>query len=388
MLSLLLLLGSAQAIIAQQHQSEVPGDFFSLEGALELFKKSSSPEEFERMLNSSDSKVNNLDLNGDGEIDYIRVIDRNEGTVHAFILQAIVSDSESQDVAVIELEKLANGKAVLQITGDEDIYGIETIIEPTEEVRIHAGTATTRTVVNVWAWPSVQYVYGPSYTVWVSPWHWHYRPFWWSSWRPVVYHDYYTWWEPYRPYYSRCHTHRIVYAHEMYRPHRTASVIVYTRHQTQLTHYRSSHRSEGDERSSREKREGSLRNGAIRNDDNSSRSSEWKAGEKKQRSRTFANSRNDIEPNRSGFERKPSVRHEMPAVGNRVANRKEYTAPTRRSGFESTGNRDLKRSSSERTYKSAQPRESKSIQRTERSKPVESPVLKRSTNDRSRKKSD
>ena len=54
-----------------QNQWEVPGDNFSLEGALELFKKSASPEEFERSLNDPDSRVNNLDLNGDGYIDYI-----------------------------------------------------------------------------------------------------------------------------------------------------------------------------------------------------------------------------------------------------------------------------------------------------------------------------
>ena len=49
----------------------VPGDDFSLEGALELFKKSASPEEFERILNAENSKVNNLDLNGDGNQDLI-----------------------------------------------------------------------------------------------------------------------------------------------------------------------------------------------------------------------------------------------------------------------------------------------------------------------------
>ena len=157
----------------QGRQSEVPGDHFSLEGALELFKQSASPEEFEQLLNSADSKVNNLDLNGDGDIDYIKVIDRNEGNVHAFILRAIVSETESQDVAVIELEKLANGKAVLQITGNADVYGIETIIEPTEEVRINAGTSTARNAINVWTWPSVQFIYSPYYSsAWISPWGW------------------------------------------------------------------------------------------------------------------------------------------------------------------------------------------------------------------------
>lgn len=228
--------------MAQVDRQDVPGDDFSLEGALELFKQSASPEEFERKLNSPESRVNNLDLNGDGEIDYIRVIDRNEGNVHAFILQAVLSSGEGQDVAVIELEKLANGRAVLQITGDADVYGIETIIEPTEEVRVMAGTSATRTVVNVWTWPSVQYVYGPYYRVWVSPWHWYYRPFWWYSWRPVTYYEYYSYWYPYRRYYSYCHTHRVEYAQNLYRPYRTYSPVYYRRHESRIAHYRSIHR--------------------------------------------------------------------------------------------------------------------------------------------------
>ncbi|QLH32048.1 MAG: hypothetical protein HWD62_06050 [Cyclobacteriaceae bacterium] len=133
-----------------QDREQVPGDNFSLEGALELFKKSASPEEFERLLNSPESEVNNLDLNGDGNIDYIRVIDRTERNIHTFTMQAVISRNEFQDIAVISLEKLENGKAILQITGDADVYGIETIIEPTQEVRINAGTTTTRTYVNVW----------------------------------------------------------------------------------------------------------------------------------------------------------------------------------------------------------------------------------------------
>ncbi len=238
-LLLITIIGATRAT-AQKLEAEVPGDNFSLEGALELFKKSDSPETFEKLLNSADSKVNNLDLNGDGYIDYIRVIDRNEGNIHAFILQAIISENESQDVAVIELEKLANGKAILQITGDADVFGIETIIEPTNEVRINAGTTTTRTVVNVWAWPSVQYIYSPYYTsVWISPWRWSYRPVWYRPWRPVAYYTYSPYWRPYRSYYSVCYTHRVAYAHQLYRPYRTTSVIVSNRHQERIHAYRS-----------------------------------------------------------------------------------------------------------------------------------------------------
>lgn len=222
-----------------QNQWEVPGDHFSLEGALELFKKSNSPQEFEKMLNDPDSKVNNLDLNGDSYIDYMRVIDMTEKNVHVFVIQAVISERQSQDVAVITLEKLANGKAVLQITGDEDIYGIETIIEPTQEVRTYGGTRSRRMQVNVWSWPSVQYIYSPYYSVWNSPWGWNHRPVWWHTWRPVVYHDYYAYSSPYRHHYSPCYTHRVVYAHHIYRPHRTSSVIVHSRHSKHITHYRS-----------------------------------------------------------------------------------------------------------------------------------------------------
>lgn len=238
-LSALLVSGCAIANGQSTVDSEVPGDNFSLEGALELFKKSASPEELEKLLNSPDSKVNNLDLNNDGNIDYIRVIDRNEGNVHAFIIQAVISDKESQDVAVIELEKLADGKAVLQITGDADVYGVETIIEPTEEVRVNAGASTARAVVNVWTWPSVQYVYGPYYDPWVSPWAWGYAPIWWRPWRPVMFSVYGGWWRPYRPYYSLCYSHRIGYLPHLYRPYRSTSIIVHNHYRGQIDHYRS-----------------------------------------------------------------------------------------------------------------------------------------------------
>lgn len=236
-LSLLAFVGCLTAY-GQEIETEVPGDNFSLEGALELFKKSESPEAFERLLNSPDSKVNNLDLNGDGYIDYIRVFDKYEGNVHAFIIQAVVSETENQDIAVIELEKLANGRAVLQIIGDEDVYGIETIIEPTREVRTFAGSSTRQTVVNVWSWPSVQYVYGPYYSGWHSPWGYRHHPGWYHSWRPVAYVHYHSVWLPYRPRYSTCYTRRVVYAYDLYRPYRSTSVIVYNRHHEQVSRYR------------------------------------------------------------------------------------------------------------------------------------------------------
>ena len=250
-LGLALLLTGYIASFGQANQPEVPGDNFSLEGALELFKKSSSPEEFEKMLNTPDTKVNNLDLNGDGYIDYVRVNDLHEGNIHTFVIQAVVAEDEFQDIAVIALEKKANGKAVLQISGNEDIYGVTTIIEPTREVRTYAGTYASNTMVNVWAWPVVQYVYGPRYTVWISPWRWHYRPVWWSPWRPIAYYDYYPIWRPYYHYYAVCPTPR-VYVHHIYHPYRRTSTIVHRRYNTQVVHYRENYNRNGRTRDDRQ----------------------------------------------------------------------------------------------------------------------------------------
>jgi hypothetical protein len=227
----------AQTISAMD-STEIPGDNFSLEGALELFREAGSPEEFEKLLNAEDRRVNNLDLNGDGEIDYVRVIDKVDGMAHALILQAVISDTESQDIAVIELEKKGNDNAVIQIVGDEDIYGVETIVEPTSE----SAPAKTSTAVgvNVWGWPAVRYVYGPSYVLWASPWTWRLRPVWWRPWRPLHRSVFFAYRAPYRQRYAVVHTHRVVAARRIYAPVRTTSVIVHDRHHATVTRYRTS----------------------------------------------------------------------------------------------------------------------------------------------------
>lgn len=220
----------------------LPGDNFSLEGALDLFKKSESPESFERMLNEEENKVNNLDLNGDGQTDYIRVIDRQEGDVHAFVLQDVVAENEDQDIAVIEVEKNGNDDATVQIVGDEDLYGQQRIVEPREAVKSYGGTQTSNVVVNVWTWPAVRYVYTPSYRMWVSPWGWRARPVWWRPWQPVRYHVYHAYYAPYRPHYVVVHHHRTIHAHHVYTPVRRTSVIVRTRYQEPVQRYRSAPR--------------------------------------------------------------------------------------------------------------------------------------------------
>jgi hypothetical protein len=252
-LTALLALAGTGSIRAQDEDSTgLPGDNFSLQGALDLFKKAESPEDFEKLVNTESNNVNNLDLNGDGEIDYVRVVARKEKDAHVFILQVPVSASENQDIAVIEIEKTGDEQAVLQIVGDEDIYGEETIVEASDGTEEEAPVAfsapshgpntmhidQSNAIVNVWFWPSVRFIYRPAYTVWVSPWRWRHHPVWFRPWRPYS-------WHAYRPlrvrYYAGCRvvrTHRVVYAHNVYRPIRVSAVSVRTRNAHAVNNYR------------------------------------------------------------------------------------------------------------------------------------------------------
>ena len=228
---------------SQTDSTGLPGDQFSLEGALELFKQSNNPEEFEKLINTESNQVNNLDLNNDGEIDYIKVIGKKEKDAHVFILQVPISESENQDIAVIEIEKKGKSEANIQIVGDEDIFGEERIVEPSDGSVIDDdeedaeggpspnGYTYTRVIFNVWTWPCVMFVYAPAYVVWNSPWRWHHYPGFWKPWRPLAWHV----WHPYRARYFGpsirvVHTHRLIAAHRMYSPVRVHSTAVRTRY--------------------------------------------------------------------------------------------------------------------------------------------------------------
>ncbi|NND33509.1 MAG: hypothetical protein HKN76_13035 [Saprospiraceae bacterium] len=227
-----------------QDETGLPGDHFSLEGALELFKSSDSPEDFEKKLNTEKNYVNNLDLNDDGEIDYVRVVDRGDEQTHALVLQAVVSKSDAQDVAVIEIEKTSDAEAILQIIGDEDIYGEEIIIEPFEEESVESkgpaaqNFSSLRIQVNVWLWPSVRFMYRPGYVSWVSPWRWRHYPRWWKPWRPHPFHRYISLRPHYHIHYHPVALHRVGNAHRHYVGHRTASVSVKKRYSSNVATYR------------------------------------------------------------------------------------------------------------------------------------------------------
>ena len=141
------------------------GENLDLYAVMEVFKESESVEAFENALNNPEKNLNNLDLNGDGEIDYIRVVEEGDDQARVFALQAVVGEDLFQDVATIEVEKKDDEEWVAQAIGSEDVYGPDYIVEP-----------APTTVVHVSAWPIVLFAWGVHYTRWHSPYYWHHYP--------------------------------------------------------------------------------------------------------------------------------------------------------------------------------------------------------------------
>jgi len=168
----------------------LPGDNLDLYAVLDLFQKSKTIEEFEKSLNLEKTAINNLDLDLDNKVDFIKVVTKKEGDDFSFILQVAVSKTETQDVAVILVSKDEKKKITMQIVGDKDLYGKDYIVELKESTTPavtanpgYRGTDTVvvsapakTTVVVVESAPIVQYVYSPAYVPYVPPYYYGYYP--------------------------------------------------------------------------------------------------------------------------------------------------------------------------------------------------------------------
>ena len=151
-----------------------------------LFGQAKDLEQFEQLLNNPDSAFSNLDLNGDGEVDYLRVIETADNNRHLVVVQAVLAKDIYQDVASIFVEKdEATQSVTVQVIGDEYIYGTNYIIEP---VYIH------RPLIYDWFW-------GTAWVCWHSPYYWGYYPHWW---RPYYCVDPFVYW-------NHCYWHHYHY---------------------------------------------------------------------------------------------------------------------------------------------------------------------------------
>ena len=170
-------------LFAQDNTTAVSnvGEDLDLYAVLDLFEQSENLEEFEKALNDEEQGINNLDLNENGEVDYIKVDETIEENTHLIILQVEIEEGEFQDVATIEIEKNSDDEYTVQAVGTEELYGEDYIVEPVTEE-----SSSTTTVVHVHTWPVVLVLFRPGYRAWRSPWLWRARPIWWRPFRPIA----------------------------------------------------------------------------------------------------------------------------------------------------------------------------------------------------------
>src|SRR4030095_10744097 len=188
-MSLLSLPGFSQADKDTTELLGLPGDNLDLYAVLTLFQKSKTIEGFEKSLNDEKTGINNLDLNLDKKVDFIKVVTKKDGDAFTFILQVDVTKKETQDVALILVSKDKKDKVSIQMVGDEDLYGKDYVIEPkgnssvtanpgyTGENPVTVNVPATTTVV-VQSAPIVQYVYSPAYVPYYPPYYYGYYPPW------------------------------------------------------------------------------------------------------------------------------------------------------------------------------------------------------------------
>jgi len=143
-------------------------DNLDLDAVASIFGDSENLEDFEYRLNDPNNRISNLDLNEDGYIDYLRVVENSSDRNSLVVLQAVLDEDVYQDVATIEIERVSNGNLRVQIVGDSYIYGPNYIIEP----------VFVRTPL------IFSFFWGPRYITYHSPYYWNYYPSWYSYYSP------------------------------------------------------------------------------------------------------------------------------------------------------------------------------------------------------------
>ena len=160
---------TAQDVTQVQAKDETIAENLNLEAVASIFGEAKDLEDFEYQLNNPDNQISNLDLNGDNNVDYLRVIELTENATHVITIQAVIGENQYQDVATIEVEKDSQGTTTVQVVGDVYMYGPDYIIEP---VYIHP--------------PVFFYLFWrPYYRPYRSVYYWGYYPHHFHYWHPV-----------------------------------------------------------------------------------------------------------------------------------------------------------------------------------------------------------
>lgn len=162
--------------------------YLDLNAVAAAFAESRTVAEFEQLLNSSRYMINNLDLNRDGWIDYLRVIETHRGVYHTFLIQACLGHSLYQDVATLVAERRPSALYV-EVIGDRWLYGPNYIVRPVFVKR-----------------PPLWDVFGrPAYAAWTSPYYYGYWPSYYQKPKPIYLNHYQAYVRTYMHDHRYCH---------------------------------------------------------------------------------------------------------------------------------------------------------------------------------------
>lgn len=155
--------------------------YLDLQAVGAAFAQSNTVEEFENLLNNESYMLSNLDLNGDGYIDYLRVLETVEGMNHVFLIQAVLARDVYQDVATLVCEFSSATKAYVQVIGAPYIYGPNYIIEPvfytTPAIYVHLRIGGYRPWHSPWYWDHFPHHYRHPAPVYLTHYHAYVRTF-------------------------------------------------------------------------------------------------------------------------------------------------------------------------------------------------------------------
>ncbi len=157
---------SSSVIYIQNYQMDQDLD---LNAVASLFGDSRDLYDFEKRLNDPYYQISNLDLNDDGYVDYLRVIETVDGSFHFIVIQAVIGNRRYQDIATIEVYKSYN-QTYVQVVGNTYIYGPNYIVEPNYYY--------TPEIFKIFWQPRFYHAYRSSYR-------WRHYPSYYRPWRPI-----------------------------------------------------------------------------------------------------------------------------------------------------------------------------------------------------------
>jgi len=155
---------------ASETVNTVDGENLDLQLVGQLALESKNSEELEKKLNDTSLGINNLDLDGDGKVDYITVTDgENSDPNHKIIsLSVNFAEDDIAEVATIEIDKTDDAGGEVHLVGNETVYGGNT------HYNSHFSFSDAL---------MFHYMFGPRYRPYYSPYYGYRHP---TYYRPMV----------------------------------------------------------------------------------------------------------------------------------------------------------------------------------------------------------